>query len=162
MAAGRFAAGNHSRALKPVKRTIILGLRLAAAAAFSYAGWSKLQSPQAFADSIATFQLLPDRLINLLALGLPLFELAVGLLLFVGWQVRTAAFSGVVATLVFLLAMGSALLRGLPVECGCFGEVHSSLAPTPRLLLAMGRDLLLTAAVGIVYVDACCRQRERR
>ncbi len=160
MAAGRFAAGNCSCALNPVKRGVVLGLRLAIAAVFCYAGWSKLQSPQAFADSIATFQLLPARLINLLALGLPPFELAVGLWLFIGWKVRTAAFCGGAASVIFLLALFSALLRGLPVECGCFGDAHSSLAPTPHLLLAMGRDLLLAGAVWVVYFDACRRQRE--
>ncbi len=133
----------------------VFGLRVGAALVFGYAGWIKFQSPQAFADSIATFQLLPARLVNLLALGLPPFELGLGVLLLSGWKTRTAAFCGLVACGVFLFALASAMARGLPVECGCFGDARSSLAPTLRSWLVIGRDLLLSGSVALVYLDAC-------
>lgn len=142
----------------PGKAVVVL--RVLAGLAFCYAGWMKIQSPQSFADSIAAFQLLPARLINLLALGLPPFELVTGVWLLVGWRVRTAAFCGLAATTFFLFALISAMLRGLPVECGCFGEVDSALTPAQRLALATGRDLLLAAAILIVYLDALrCNRR---
>ncbi len=154
MVTGGPASGDGLGAMIVVWRGIVVTVRVVAAITFCFSGWIKLQSPQAFADSIATFQLLPAPLISLLALGLPPFELAVGGLLLTGWKPRAAAFCGLAACTVFLLALGSALVRGLPVECGCFGGVPSSLSPTHRLWLAIGRDLLLLGALLVVYVDA--------
>ena len=154
MDARRSTPGDHPFALNTFWRSFVTVLRLTVALIFCYAGWIKIQSPQAFADSIATFRLLPANLNNLLALGLPPFELLVGILLATGWKTRLAAFCALAASGVFLLALVSALVRGLPVECGCFGGEHSSLAPTPRLWLAIGRDVLLAGAVLVVYRDA--------
>ena len=135
-------------------RTIaIRALRVGVGLVFVYAGWVKILSPQAFADSIATFQLLPSRLINLLASGLPPFELIVGGWLVSGWKTRIAGFCGLLACGIFMAALISAMIRGLPVECGCFGNASSSLAPNLRLWLAIGRDFLLGVAVAVVYFD---------
>ena len=154
MVARWFAPGGGPGALTGVRRVVIPVLRVGVALVFGYAGWIKIQSPQAFADSIATFQLLPAWLNNLLALGLPPFELGLAILLLSGWKTRTMAFCALVACGVFLLALGSAMVRGLPITCGCFGDAPSALSPAVRLWLAMGRDLLLGSAVVAVYRDA--------
>ncbi len=154
MAACRSTPGGEAAILSSARRRIVLLLRVVAAFVFGYAGWIKFRSPQAFADSIATFQLLPAWSNNLLALGLPPFEIGLGVLLLSGWRTRTAAFCGLVASGVFLLALISAMIRRLPVECGCFGEAHSTLTPGLRLWLAIGRDMLLVGAVALVYFDA--------
>ena len=149
------APGDGQAALNTAWRGRVIAVsRVAVALVFCYAGWIKMQTPQAFADSIATFQLLPARLSNLLALGLPPFELVVGILLLSGWKARLAAFCGLMATGVFLLALGSAIIRGLPVECGCFGDAPSSLAPAQRIWLAIGRDVLLAVALTVVHLHA--------
>ena len=137
-----------------IRRGAVPVARVMAALVFVYAGWIKIQAPQTFADSIAAFQLLPAWTSNLLALGLPPYEMIVGGWLLSGWKTRSAAFCALAACGGFLLALFSALIRGLPVECGCFGEAHSSLAPTPRLWLAIGRDVLLGGAVALVYLAA--------
>ncbi len=90
-----------------------LGLRLLLGGVFIYAGTLKILSPQPFADSIATYRLLPGPLIDLLALGLPAFEVAVGSLLVVGLYVRAAALGVLLMTGVFALALASVLARGL-------------------------------------------------
>ena len=61
--------------------------------------------------------------------------------------------------MTFLLALFSALARGLPVECGCFGDAPSSLSPIARLWLAIGRDTLLVGALTFIYLDACLQKR---
>jgi uncharacterized membrane protein YphA (DoxX/SURF4 family) len=124
-------------------------LRLIAAGVFLYAGWQKLGAPQEFADSIAAYQLLPAQLIDLLALALPPLELIVGCLLLIGWQRRVAAFSALILTGIFAVAISSAIARGLTIDCGCFG------AGTPSkgdLWLALLRDLCLGAALLVVYI----------
>lgn len=128
-----------------------LGLRLALGGAFIYAGAVKLRSPQDFADSIATFQLLPAALINLLALGLPPFEIIVGLLLVLDLRLRVAALACLIMTGGFAVALGLALARGIAVDCGCFGG--GGLPSVAKNWLALGRDILLCGAAISLYLQ---------
>lgn len=133
-------------------RWVLLALRRLIGGLFIYAGVVKFQNPQLFADNIAMFQMLPRQIINLLSLSLPPFEVITGTLLVVGrWQ-RVAIFSILVLTLVFALALGQALLRGLEVDCGCFGAGEPSLWKT---WAALGRDILLLAGAGMLYHRTC-------
>jgi len=127
---------------------VLLLIRLIVAGVFLYAGWQKVWVPQEFADSIAAYQLLPVQLINPVALTLPPFELVVGFLLLAGWQQRVAAFSALILTGVFLVALASALSRGLKIDCGCFG---AGLSAKDDLWLALARDLVLGAALVFFY-----------
>jgi hypothetical protein len=129
-------------------RWTILVLRLALGGILLYAGITKISNTQAFADSIATFQILPASLINLLAMALPPFEILVGAMLVLGYELRVAAFASVFLTIVFAFALGQALLRGLEVDCGCFGSGK----PSPwKTWISLGRDLLMLAAALLIY-----------
>lgn len=127
---------------------ILLLLRLMIGVAFLYAGFLKIREPLAFADSIASFRLLPDMLINLLALGLPPLELIIGGLLVIGWRVKLASFAMLLLSVIFAIALGQALLRGLQVDCGCFGSGKPS---TAKSFLSLGRDILLVAGSAWLY-----------
>ena len=129
-------------------RWLCLGLRLLLGGVLLYAGAVKLISPQPFADSIATFRLLPEVAIDLLALGLPVFELAVGCLLFSGRLSGAASLAALVMTSVFALAMVSALIRALPVDCGSF---RSGVPAVYQGWIALGRDLLLGGVAFVLY-----------
>ena len=124
------------------------GLRWLVGGIFLYAGILKIGNPQAFADSVATFQLLPSFLIPSLALGLPLFEITCGLLMILGWGRRPAALGILVLAGVFALALLQALLRGLEVDCGCFGGGAPSEGKT---WLALGRDVVLGGLAWVLY-----------
>jgi putative oxidoreductase len=112
-----------------------LSLRMILGGVFLYAGVLKMKSPQDFADSISTFQLLPVAWINLLALSLPPFEMIAGIMLIV--------------TIIFALAIGQALARGLQVNCGCFGGGAAS--STWKTWAGLGRDLILFVAAFLAY-----------
>ena len=127
-----------------------LVLRLTAAAVFLYAGWEKMRAPQEFADNIAAYRLLPAQLVNLLALSLPPLELIIGCLLLTGWQTRVAALSALMVTGIFMGALVSAILRGLVIDCGCFG---SGVPGRYGLWPALFRDLILGAALLFIYCD---------
>ncbi len=124
-------------------------LRIVVGALFIYAGVTKIGTPQTFSDSIATFQLMPPQLINLLALALPPFEIIVGLMLFSKLGLRPAAFSVLVLAVMFALAILQALGRGLQVDCGCFGSGEPSAF---RTWASLGRDLLLMGAAALIYL----------
>lgn len=129
-------------------RWLILAVRLVIAIAFVYAGVIKICSPQPFADSIASFKLLPSMFISLLALGLPPFEIAAGGLLLAGPRKRVASLSILLLSLIFILALGQAVARGLEVDCGCFGSGPPSRFKT---WLALIRDLFVAGAAWMVY-----------
>ena len=115
---------------------------------FLYAGIAKWRASQDFADSIASFWLLPNAAINVLALSLPYFEILTACLLLTGWRKHVGALAVIVMTSVFAAAMVSALAKGLTVDCGCFG------GGTPSRLhtwTSLGRDLLLLVAAALLY-----------
>lgn len=132
-------------------RLVLIILRVILGGVFLYAGFLKIRSPQSFADSIAGFQLLPDAFINLLALSLPVCEVAVGVLLITGFQLRIAAFSVLILSLVFGVTLASALARGLKIDCGCFGSGAPS---TLKTWFSLGRDLLLGLTAWIIWRQA--------
>lgn len=121
-------------------RWFILFLRLALGGVFLYAGTTKVSNPQDFADSIATFQLLPPQLVNIVALGLPPFEVLLGLMLLSGWKARAASLAVAGLSIAFGVAVGQALIRGLAVDCGCFGSGEPSALKT---WASFGRAFLL-------------------
>jgi len=90
---------------------VVLAVSLALAAAFIYAGVDKIQDRLQFADTIAAFRILPAALINLLALGLPPFEIACGLLLLGPPTRRVGALAVALVSVLYLSALSSALVR---------------------------------------------------
>src|SRR5476649_1227624 len=106
---------------KTVKAAVLI-LRIALGAIFIYAAYTKLtESWRLFAAGIASYELLPMRAVELLARTLPWFELLIGVLLIAGrWlRVSTLATSGLL--LVFFGLMVRARIKGMTIDCGCFG-----------------------------------------
>ena len=111
-------------------RWFVISLRVAVGGVFLYAGATKIANPLAFADSIATFQILPRHLLNVVALGLPPFEILLGVMLLTGVQTRLASLGITVLAIIFGVVLGQALVRGLHVDCGCFGSGQPSALKT--------------------------------
>jgi putative oxidoreductase len=132
-----------------LKRLACLGL----GSVFVYAGVTKIADPLAFADSITTFQALPVMLISPVALTLPVLEVLVGLCLIAGLRRKISAVLIMTLCIIFALALTQALVRGLEVDCGCFGSGASSMAKT---LWALVRD------VGFGAVAWCLWRNEKQ
>jgi len=135
-------------------RWFLFVLRLALGGVFLYAGTTKISNPQAFADSIATFKMMPPQLINIVALGLPPFEILAGLMLISGWKASAASLAVAGLAIVFGIALGQALIRGLAVDCGCFGSGEPSALKT---WASFGRAFLLLAASFWFYRTAAMK-----
>lgn len=87
---------------------------------FLLAAYPKFSDPEGFALLVAQYQMLPLWLVPAFSTFLPAGEIVVGLgILFLPWE---KDFSWMVALLwvVFILALGQALARGLGIACGCF------------------------------------------
>ena len=121
------------------------GARLLLGAVFLYAGALKSQDLATFTASVARYRILPDLGNHLVAAILPSVEFLAGLLLAANRKVRPAALLTGLLTLVFAAALFSVLLRGLPVDCGCFGDGGTS------PLAALGRDAGLFALSLLTY-----------
>ena len=97
-----------------------LVLRLLLGAYFVYASLDKIADPAAFAKVVYQWQVLAPVPANGLAVTLPWIELLAGGLLILGVWREEAALVIALLLLVFLLAAGSVVARGIDVEnCGC-------------------------------------------
>jgi uncharacterized membrane protein YphA (DoxX/SURF4 family) len=97
--------------------------RVILGAVFLISGASKIGDTQAFAANIAVYKLIPEVVIQPMALGLPWLEALLGMYLVVGLFLRWSALAAGALLIVFLMALGSAMVRGLTLDCGCFGNV---------------------------------------
>lgn len=87
-------------------------------------------APEEFAAVIEKYYILQtEGAIMAAARLVPLAEVLLGLAMVLGWRVRAAAAGAASLFGVFLFALASTKLRGIPLEdCGCFGKgIH--LAP---------------------------------
>ncbi len=132
-----------------------LGLlcRLVVGGVFVYASWDKLLHPAAFATAVDHYHLVPYSLLHPMAYGLPLLELITGTALILGLCRRGAALLAGALTVVFMIAIASALYRGLDITCGCFHTdgghaVGVSLLVRDLVLLILCLPPLLLADAG--------------
>jgi putative oxidoreductase len=132
----------------------VLAVSIAVAAVFIYASIDKLRDPLQFADSTAAFAILPAVFINLLVMGLPPFEIASGVLLLAPRTRRVGALAVAVISVMFFTALASALLRGLTLDCGCFGVGAPS---RPRMWLELALDVMLFSGAMFVYLRSITR-----
>jgi uncharacterized membrane protein YphA (DoxX/SURF4 family) len=103
-------------------RLAALALRLALGAIFLYGAYAKLREPwQLFAMSVDAYGVLPHWGVIAVARTLPWAELVIGVLLVVGWLPRLFSAAAALLLLGFFTLMVSAYLRGLQIDCGCFG-----------------------------------------
>ena len=132
-------------------RYIGLVCRLFIGGVFLGACLFKIKDPDVFALSIATYEILPTALINLMAIILPWLELAVGILIIIGYKTKASALLIAAMMLMFMTALAIALFRGIDMSCGCFA---SSDAGEQISWLTMGRDLFfLLPAVHVLLFD---------
>jgi uncharacterized membrane protein YphA (DoxX/SURF4 family) len=100
-----------------------LAIRLTAAAIWLVAGSAKLADLTQFHALVDGYELLPHVLEAPFAYALPLVEVCLGVYLAIGLFVRPAAIFGCALMVVFVAAMTQAAVRGLALDCGCFGSV---------------------------------------
>lgn len=124
---------------------------------------STLWQVDEFARSIEKFQLIDattdGRLIVLLAYALPWAELLAGVALILGVTSRGAALLVLGMLGVFTWAIASVMMRGLVIECGCFGKIswpcgtlEDGVTPRPIGWCHVGRNAVLMLASLVVLV----------
>lgn len=112
---------------------------------FAVAAVVKLLDPEAFLSSMLTYQVFPHKVAVALAYFAPVLELVVALCLVTGFWRKGASLLTVGMLVLFVGLVGQGLVRGLEMNCGCFGANH--LQSTSDYLLKIGQNVLLLLAV---------------
>ena len=111
-------------------------LRILIGIIFIVSGTEKAMSHyQNFLYVIQGYEILLPPLDSWVARIFPWVELSLGICVFLGLWTRWALRGTLLCTTMFLLIVGQAVFRNLPIqECGCFGELIS--IPLPMILLS--------------------------
>lgn len=133
--------------------------RILLAGIFLYAGYTKTQladplAPFLFEMAVDGYQLLPAWAVIAVARTLPWIEIALGVMLLVGWQLRYFATFCAALLGAFIAMMGITYLRGIEASCGCFGLGQPI---TPLTLL---RDSLFLLPAIFLAVQAWRKSRQ--
>jgi len=128
---------------------LLLTIRVFLGFVFIFAAITKVADPEGFSLSIYNYKLMPDILINVLAIALPWIELVAGILLIFGISVKenSAILTGLLV--VFIIAIAISMARGLDIDCGCFGTVDGSKVGLKKISENVG--LLILGLILIKY-----------
>jgi uncharacterized membrane protein YphA (DoxX/SURF4 family) len=154
------------------RRAVIWIGRLVLGGIFVYAGISKIFFPNThlwpmfvlkfsvstnlstFAQQVESYKLLSPAAVDFVAHTLPFVEIALGLLLLIGWRLRIWASLVTLIMLGFLTVVSRAYLLHMDINCGCFAT------PEPLTIKTVIRDSLLTALALLMTVFAFIEGRK--
>ncbi len=138
------------------RRVLVLGTagllaRLGLATVWFLSGFAKASDPRATTVAVRAYQLLPESLVAPVAGALPYLEISLGVLLLLGFATRLAAILSASLLLVFIGGVISAAVRGLSIDCGCFGGGGQVQAGATAYTMEVLRDIgFLALAVFLV------------
>ena len=131
---------------------ITLLARLALGAILITAAWAKLVVPANSVVSVKAYRLFPDSIATAIGYGLPALELALALLLLAGFASRFVAIATVVLMVIFIGGIISVWVRGLSIDCGCFGgggNIAASQTQYPQEILRDIGFIVLAAWIAV-------------
>ena len=95
--------------------------RLVVGGVLLIAGGLKAFVPAEAASAVSAYKILPTQIAHIVGYALPWFEIAIALLLIIGISIRMAAIVAGGIMILFIGAIASVWVRGLLIDCGCFG-----------------------------------------
>ncbi|MSO42920.1 MAG: DoxX family membrane protein [Candidatus Planktophila sp.] len=95
--------------------------RLVVGAVLLIAGGLKAFVPAEAASAVSAYKILPTQIAHIVGYALPWLEIAIALLLIIGISIRMAAIVAGGIMILFIGAIASVWVRGLLIDCGCFG-----------------------------------------
>ena len=128
------------------------GCRLILGAAFLLAGGMKIAHPVEFFSDLLSFGVpFPELFLRVVAVGLPWLEVFVGLGLLLNFWPETVRPVASVLCLIFVLMLGQAVVRGIDLNCGCFGSAGRGWFERPAVALVRA-GVLLAASLYLAAV----------
>jgi uncharacterized membrane protein YphA (DoxX/SURF4 family) len=129
-----------------VKEWVGLLLRLVTGGVWIAASALKLTDPAQSVAAVRAYQLLPSDLVAPVGQLLPVVELVVGLTLVVGLLTRGSAVVSALLFAAFIIGISSVWVRGINIDCGCFGGGGADPDASSKYPWEIGRDVALLAA----------------
>ncbi|GGV26416.1 hypothetical protein GCM10010495_48050 [Kitasatospora herbaricolor] len=127
-------------------------VRLALAVVWGWAGLAKISDPAEAAQAVRAYEILPESLVKPVGYALPFLEVALAVLLLIGLGVRVVAVVSALLLLTFIAGITSAWVRGISIDCGCFGGGGTVDASQTEYLQEILRDTgFLLLAAWLVY-----------
>jgi protein-disulfide isomerase/uncharacterized membrane protein YphA (DoxX/SURF4 family) len=126
-------------------------IRLGLAAVWFFAGLAKVREPAAFVRAVRAYDVTPEWLSQAIGYGLPILEICLAVLLVLGLATRAAAIVTAGLLSAFIIGIVQAGIRGIKLECGCFGGGGSATQTTYLLDIARDTGLLLISIYLIVF-----------
>ncbi|WP_345427348.1 MauE/DoxX family redox-associated membrane protein [Pseudonocardia xishanensis] len=137
--------------------------RLGLAAVWLVSGLLKAMDPAQTYVAVRAYDVLSRPLVSVVAGILPWFELALGLLLLVGIGTRAVAVLSAGVLLVFIAGVTQAWVRGLSIDCGCFGGGGAVAPGQTQYVQEILRDVgFLALAIWLIVRPQTLFAAERR
>jgi cation diffusion facilitator family transporter len=122
--------------------------RLLVGGVFIYAAIPKIIDPAAFAETVLNYQILPELLVNPVAIFLPWLELITGVLILAGIWLEGALVIYNLLMLDFISILIYNTARGLDIHCGCFSTSGTDVI---NLGTIMRDSLILIPSAYLLY-----------
>jgi uncharacterized membrane protein YphA (DoxX/SURF4 family) len=122
--------------------------RIALGIIFISAGLPKLIDPKAFAKAVSMYEILPEQVLPIVAIVIPITEVLAGIGLILNIKGSLTVIAGLLAMFVTVLSYG--ILNNLDIDCGCSipweSERHANLKS------ALYRDSAMLLIVMYMYL----------
>lgn len=99
--------------------------RFILAGVFILSGIEKVSDVSSFSSILTNYKIFPSWSVNLIAITLPWIELINGILLLYGYKKKEIALIFGIVLIFFIVLIFISILRGLDINCGCFGTIGS-------------------------------------
>ena len=123
-------------------------IRIALGIVFVSSGIPKLFDPKAFAKAVSMYEVVPEQVLPLVAIVVPITEVLAGIGLILNIKGSLFLIAGLFA--VFLAILSYGVLNDLNIDCGC--SIPWESARHASLKSALLRDLIMFGMVIYLYI----------
>ncbi len=96
-------------------------LRIIVGGIFLISGLAKISDPVRFVLTLREFDIFPEIIVPFTAIYMPWLEFIIGLCIILGILHRASSFMLACLIFIFTIAIISVIIRGMEIDCGCFG-----------------------------------------
>lgn len=140
--------------MKKFQPWLTLAFRIIFGSVLLVAGGLKITDPYGSATSVRAYQILPVHIANFLGFVLPFIEVGLGIFLIIGIWVKYVSILSSAIMVIFVIAIAQAWIRGISLDCGCFGKGglrDTQELPVWNYTIEILRDLALAVLGGYLF-----------
>ena len=142
-----------TRTTRPISRLLLALARLGLAGVLLWSGISKLRQPYDFLAAVYQYELVGPKVGVFIAATLPWLEIFASIAMLTGIGMEGGFCLSALLGATFVIALASAIHRGLDIDCGCFGRSIQAPVGTAALLRAIG--VLVVSVLGFFLAVRC-------